>query len=51
MDIYSANLLKQQSANSHVFPLGHIILIQSNQCLFLLFNVVYLEEKQQIPIL
>jgi hypothetical protein len=29
MDFYSANSLKQQSANRHVAPLGHIILILS----------------------
>jgi hypothetical protein len=29
MDFYSANSLKQQSANRHVAPLGHIILIPS----------------------
>ena len=29
MDFYSANSLKQQSADRHVAPLGHIILILS----------------------
>ena len=29
MDLYSANLLKQQSIGRHVAPLGHIILILS----------------------
>ena len=28
-DFYSARLLKQQSADRHVVPLGHIILIPS----------------------
>ena len=29
LDFYSASSLKQQSANRHVAPLGHIILIPS----------------------
>jgi hypothetical protein len=29
LDLYSASLLKQQSAGRHVAPLGHIILIPS----------------------
>ena len=29
LDVYSASLLKQQSAGRHVAPLGHIILIPS----------------------
>ena len=29
LDFYSASLLKQQSVNRHVAPLGHIILIPS----------------------
>ena len=29
LDFYSASSLKQQSADSHVAPLGHIILIPS----------------------
>jgi hypothetical protein len=29
LDLYSANSLKQQSADRYVDPLGHIILIQS----------------------
>jgi hypothetical protein len=29
LDFYSANTLKQQSADRHVAPLGHIILILS----------------------
>ena len=31
LDFYSASLLKQQSADRHVTPLGHIILIPSEQ--------------------
>ena len=29
LDLYSASLLKQQSADRHVTPIGHIILIPS----------------------
>ena len=36
LDIYSASSLKQQSADRHVTPLGHIILIP-NQPVFALF--------------
>ena len=35
LDVYSANSLKQQSADRHVAPLGHIILIP-NQPVFAL---------------
>ena len=31
LDFYSASSLKQQSTDKHVAPLGHIILIQSQQ--------------------
>ena len=43
LDFFSASSLKQQSAGSHVAPLGHIILI--------LLNAACFAEKQQIPIL
>jgi predicted alpha/beta hydrolase len=36
LDFYSASSLKQQSADKHVAPLGHIILIP-NQPVFVLF--------------
>ena len=36
MDLYGANLLKQQSAGRHVPPLGHIILVL-RQPIFVLF--------------
>ena len=49
MDIYSASSLKQQSADRHVAPLGHIILIPS-QSVFLL-TAACLAEKQDIPII
>jgi len=29
LDFYSASLLKQQSVDRHVAPLGHVILISS----------------------
>ena len=48
LDFYSASSLKQQSTNTHVAPLGHIILIQS-QPVFAL-NPACLVEKQEIPI-
>jgi len=35
----------------HVAPLGHIILIPTNQSLLFLLNAECLAEKQQIPIL
>ena len=46
LDFYSASSLKQQSADRHVAPLGHIILIPSQPVL----SVACLAEKQQIPI-
>ena len=46
LDFYSASSLKQQSADKHVAPLGHIILIPS-QPVF----AVCLAEKQHILIL
>ena len=49
LDFYSASSLKQQSADRHVAPLWHIILIPS-QPVFLL-NAKCLAKKQQIPIL
>ena len=42
--------LRQQSADRHVAPLGHIILIPSHQYLLFLLNAACLAEKQQIPI-
>ena len=44
LDFYSAKSLKQQSADRHVVPLGHISLIPSKP-VFLL-NAVCLAEKQ-----
>ena len=46
---YSASSLKQQNADRHVAPLGHIIMIPS-QPVFAL-SPTYQEEKQQLPIL
>ena len=53
LDFYSASSLKQQSADRHVTPLGHIILILSQPffALTVLLKAVYLAEKEQIPIL
>jgi len=51
LDFYSASSLKQQSADRHVAPLGHIIMIPSQPVFFILFNAVCLAEKQQILIL
>jgi hypothetical protein len=51
LDFYSASSLKQQTANRHVAPLGHNILIRRNQYLLFLLNAACLAEKQQIPIL
>jgi len=52
MNFYTAISLKQQSAGRHVAPIGRIILIdsQANHSLLLLLNVVWLAEKQKIPI-
>jgi hypothetical protein len=51
MDFYSASSLKQQPADRHVAPIGHIILIPSQQVFALSpLNTACLEEKQQIPI-
>jgi hypothetical protein len=50
LDFYSASSLKQQSAGKDVTPIGHIILIPSQQA-FALSPAVCLEEKQHIPIL
>jgi len=47
---HSASLLKQQSADRHVSPLWHIILIPANQSLLFLLNAANLAEKQQMPI-
>jgi hypothetical protein len=47
--VYSASSLKQQTANRHVAPLGHNILIRRNQYLLFLLNAACLAEKQQIP--
>jgi hypothetical protein len=49
MDFYSASTLKQQSADRHAAPLGHVILIPSQPVFS--FNAASLAEKQQIPIL
>jgi len=49
LDFYSASLLKQKSADRHVAPFGHNILIPSQPVLLL--NAACLVEKQQIPIL
>jgi hypothetical protein len=43
------NSLKEQSADRHVSPLGHIILIPSRQ-VFAVFNAACLAEEQHIPI-
>jgi hypothetical protein len=50
MNLYSASSLKQQSADRHVAPLGHIILIPSQPGVALSPQWC-LAEKQQIPIL
>ena len=47
LDFYCASSLKKQSADRHVAPLEHIILIP----VFALLNAACLAEKQQIPIL
>jgi len=50
-DFYSASSMKQQSADRHVAPLGHIILILSQpESLLFLFNAAGFAEKQQVPI-
>jgi hypothetical protein len=49
--IFSASSLKQQSADRHIAPLRHIILIPSQQSLLFLHNDACLAEKQRIPIL
>ena len=49
LPFYTASSMKQQYADRHVVPLGHIILIPS-QSLLLLLNAACLAEKQQIPI-
>ena len=47
----SASSLKQQSTDRHIAPRGHIILNPSQQIfVFLLLNIVCLEEEQQLPI-
>ena len=48
---HSASSLKQQSADIYVAPLGHIILISSQQVCALSPYAGCLAEKQQIPIL
>ena len=50
MDFYSANSLKQQSADRYVAPLGTLFWFWANQSLLFLLNTVCLAEKQQIPI-
>ena len=47
LDFYIASSLKQQSADRHVAPLGHIILIPSRP---VLLNAACLPEKQHISI-
>jgi len=51
LDFYSASSVKQQSADIHVAPLGHIILIPSQPVFALSLYATCLAEKQQIPIL
>ena len=51
LNFYSASSLKQQSADRHVAPLGHIILIPSQPVFAFLLNAACLAEKQHIPIL
>ena len=51
LEFYSASSLKQQSADRHVAPLGHIILSRANQFLLFFLNGACLAEKQQTPIL
>ena len=48
---YSAISLKQHSADKHVAPIGHIILIPSQPAFALSPNAACLAKKQQIPIL
>jgi hypothetical protein len=48
LDFYSASLLKQQSADRHVAPLGHIILIKSQPVFALFLNSACLAEKTTI---
>jgi len=50
LNLYNASSLKQQSADRHVAPLGHIILIPSQPVFVLPLNDVCLAEKQHIPI-
>ena len=55
LDFYSASLLKQQSADSHVAPRVHSDTLSGNRVnqslFFLLNNAACLSEKQQIPVL
>ena len=48
LEFYSASSMEQQSADRHVAPLGHIILIPSQlvTSLLLFLNAVCLAEKQ-----
>jgi len=50
LDFYSASSLKQQSADRHVAPLGHVIVIPSQSVFSFPLNVKSLAEKQQIQI-
>ena len=46
LDFYSASSLKQQSADRHVSPLGHIILIPSHPVFAVLLNAACLVIKK-----
>jgi hypothetical protein len=51
LEFNSDSSLKQQSSGRHVAPLWHINLIPNQPVfLFLLLNIVFLAEKQQIQI-
>jgi hypothetical protein len=48
LDLYSARSLKQQSADRHVAPLGHIILIPNQPVFRLFLNAACLAETMLI---
>jgi hypothetical protein len=51
LDFHSASSLKQQSADRHIAPLGHIILIPSQPVLFFLLNAACLIAEKQHSLL
>ena len=52
LDFYSARLLNQQSEGRHVAPLGHIILIPSQQPNYnsLMLHAQWRSSKYNVPI-